>query len=64
MITLIAVASTIAMMISLFNANVPFALFSALILLWACLADTPKSGGQTKKAPMLTTPMLNNPITG
>ena len=42
MITLIAVVSTIAMMISLFNANVPFALFSALILLWACLADTPQ----------------------
>lgn len=64
MITLIAVASTIAMMISLFNANVPFALFSALILLWACLADTPQDWWSNEKASMLTTPMLNNPITG
>lgn len=50
MITLIAVASTIAMMISLFNANVPFALFSALILLWACLADTPQSWWNNEKS--------------
>ena len=50
MITLIAVASTIAMMISLFNANIPFALFSALILLWACLADTPQDWKKKKKS--------------
>ena len=50
MTTLIAVASTIAMMISLFNANIPFALFSALILLWACLADTPKSWWSNEKS--------------
>ena len=42
MITLIAVASTIA--------NIPFALFSALILLWACLADTPQDWWSNEKS--------------
>lgn len=50
MITLIAVASTIAMMVSLFNANIPLALFFALILLWACLADTPKNWWDNEKS--------------
>lgn len=50
MITLIAVASTIVMMVSLFNLNISLALFSALVLLWACLADAPKSWWDNEKS--------------
>ncbi len=50
MITLIAVASTIVMMVSLFNANLSLAFIAALVLFWACLADAPKSWWDNEKS--------------